>query len=344
VEKCSLPLTVALALAWTHPAWADGARAANQPLVILTEQGREDEEDAAFFSSVRALASEIGIAVSTHEVPTFEAVRDTLLSEAQQKTKLFLVAWILRGKGIREMYLFDPWKNQLRTRTVEAGTSATANAEILALILRAELLAYLSEPPPPPPAPSPQPLPPSPPPPARPDPRWALAVSYVVGTYLRDQGVQQGIGVALAHRWSRLYVGLHYAFLSAQDVSTADVTLTVQRSPFDLNVGYLWPDLHRLRFAAEAFVSGDSVSRHTSSAAAPWVAQLDGRRFVVGAGLRWRAEVRILHNLTLHLGLGTEAPLNPHDFQITRGPATTTVARLLPVCVGGEVGVNILAF
>ncbi|HEY5283849.1 MAG TPA: hypothetical protein VIM14_13740 [Polyangia bacterium] len=317
------------------------ARATNQPLVILTEEGREDEEDAAFFSSVRALAAEIGIGVSTHKVPSFEAVRDTLLAEAQQKTKLFLVAWILREKGIREIYLFDPWKNQLHTRTVEAGTSATANAETLALILRAELLASLSEPPPPPP---PQPPPPPPPQPPRPDPRWALAVSYVAGTFLRDQGAQQGLGLELAHRWSRLYVGAHYAFLSGQDVHTEDVTLTVRRYPFDLNVGYISPEHTLLRFAAEAFLSGDSVSRHTSLAATPLLAQPDDRRFVVGAGLRGRAEVRILRNLTLHFALGTEAPLNPHDFQILRDTTSTTVARLMPVCVSGEAGVTILAF
>ena len=334
-----------LALAVACPVRADGARATNQPLVILTEQGREDEEDAAFFSSVRALAAEIGIGVSTHEVPSFEAVRDTLLAEAQQKTKLFLVAWILREKGIREIYLFDPWKNQLRTRTVEAGVSATANAETLALILRAELLAYLSEPPPPPPPPPPSQSPPPPPPqPPRPDPRWALAVSYVAGTFLRDQGVQQGIGLDLAHRWSRLYVGAHYAFLSGQDVHTEEVTLTVRRSPFDLNVGYLSPQHHLLRFAAESFLSGDSVSRHTSFAATPLFAQPDDRRFVVGAGLRGHAELRIHRSLTVHLALGTEVPINPHDFQIMRGTTSTTVARLRPVRISGEVGVNILAF
>jgi hypothetical protein len=313
----------------------------NQPLVILTEEGREDEEDAAFFFSVRALAAEIGIGVSTHEVPSFEAVRDTLLAEAQQKTKLFLVAWILREKGIREIYLFDPWKNQLRTRTVEAGTSATANAETLALILRAELLAYLSEPPPPAPPPPPPPPPPQPP---RPDPRWVLAVSYVASTFLRDQGAQQGIGLDLAHRWSRLYVGAHYAFLSGQDLHTQDVTLTVRRNPFDLNVGYISPEHSLLRLAAEAFLSGDSVSRHTSFAATPLLAQPDDRRFVVGAGLRGRAELRILRNLTVHLALGTEAPLNPHDFQLMRGTTSTTVARLSPFCVIGEAGVSILAF
>jgi hypothetical protein len=318
-----------------------GAREMNQPLVILTEEGSGDAEEAAFFSSVRALAAEIGIGVSTQKVPSFDAIRDTLLAQARQETKPFLVAWILRETGIRKIHLFDPWKNQLRTRTVEAGASATANAETLALILHAELLAYLNEPPPPPP---PAPLPPPPPPPPRPDPRWALGVSYVAGTFMRDQGVQQGIGLGLAHRWSRVYGGAHYAFVSNQDVHAEDVSMTVRRHPLDLDVGYASAEHQRLRLAVEAFLSGDSVSRHTSSAATPLLAQPDDRRFVVGAGLRARVEMRILRNLTVHLALGTEAPLNPHDFQITRGTTSTTIARLLPVRVICEAGVNILAF
>ena len=169
-------------------------------------------------------------------------------------------------------------------------------------------------------------------------------MSYVAGTFLRAQGVQQGIGLGLAHRWPRLHVGAHYAFLSGQDVHTEDVTLAVRRHPFDLGVGYASAEHQRLRLAAEAFLSGDWVSRHTSSAATPLLAQPDDRRFVVGAGLRGRVEVRILRNLTVHLALGTEAPLNPYDFQIMRGTTSTTAARLSPVRVSGEAGVNILAF
>jgi hypothetical protein len=44
------------------------------------------------------------------------------------------------------------------------------------------------------------------------------------------------------------------------------------------------------------------------------------------------------------LTLGIEAPLNPHDFQIVRETSSTTVARLSPIRVTGEAGVNILAF
>ena len=161
---------------------------------------------------------------------------------------------------------------------------------------------------------------------------------------MRDQGVQQGIGLGLAHRWSRVYGGAHYAFVSNQDVHAEDVSMTVRRHPLDLDVGYASAEHQRLRLAVEAFLSGDSVSRHTSSAATPLLAQPDDRRFVVSAGLRARVEMRILRNLTVHLALGTEAPLNTHDFQITRGTTSTTIARLVRVRVIGEAGVNILAF
>jgi hypothetical protein len=120
--------------------------------------------------------------------------------------------------------------------------------------------------------------------------------------------------------------------------------MTIRRHPFDVDVGYASAKRQRLRLAAEAFLSGDWVSRHTSSAATPLLVQPDDRRFVVGAGLRGRVEVRILRNLTVHLALGTEAPLNPYDFQIVRGTTSTTIARLSPVRVIGEAGVNLLAF
>ncbi len=341
VEKRCPSITIVFATALAHPAFAAGARATNQPLVILTEEGREDAEDAAFFSSVRALAAEIGIRVTTQEVPSFESVRDILLAQARQEAKPFLVAWILREQGARRIHLFDPWKNQLRTRTVEASASATANAETLALILHAELLAYLNEPPPtPPPLPPPRPQPPAP----RPDPRWGLGVRYVAGTFLRDQGVQQGIGLGFQHHWSHVYAGASYEFLSDQDVHAEDVSMTVRRHPIYLGVGWISSEHHRLRLGAGALLSADLVSRHTSFVVTPLSAQPDDRRFVVAAGLCGLAEMRILRNLNVHLALGPEAPLNPYDFQIMRGINNTTAARLLPVRVIGEAGVNILAF
>jgi len=224
---------------------------------------------------------------------------------------------------------------------VAAGASATANAETLALILRAELLAYLNEPPTPTPTPPPPPLPPPPP---RPAPGWSLSLSYVAGTFMRDQHLQQGVRLGLAHHWTHLRAGAHYGFLSGQDVRADDVAITVRRHPFDIDVGYASSEYHRLRLVTEAFLSGDLVSRHTSSATTPLTAQPDNRRFVMGAGLRGRVELHVFRNFVVHLALGTETPLNPHDFQVTRGTATTTVARLSPVRVSGEAGVNILAF
>jgi hypothetical protein len=315
-------------------------------LVILTEQGRKDAEDTAFFSSVRALAAEIGIAVSTEEVPSFQALRDTLLAEARGQSKPFLVAWILREDRVRRIHLFDPWKNQLRTRTIEAGTSATANAETLALILRAELFAYLQDqapapppPPPPPPAPAPPP-PPPPPPPPRPDPSWAAAASYILGTFLRDQGLQQGAQLGLWHLGPHLRMGIGYVLVPGQDVHVQDVTMTVRRHPVDLDVGYASRQRHRLRWVAEAFLSGDLVSRHTSFAAPPLSAQPDGRRFLLSVGGRVRGELRIFRNLAV----GAEVPLNPYDFQVSRGTVSQTVARLSPVRVIAGLGISVMGF
>jgi hypothetical protein len=148
---------------------AQAARAATRdvraPLVILTAQGSKDTETTAFISSLRALAAEIGIVVSTEEVATLQEVRDAMLAEARGQRKPCLVAWISRENHLRRIHLFDPWSNQLRTRTIEVGASATANAESLALILRAELLAYFHEP-----VAAPSPVSPRPPPPAEPPP------------------------------------------------------------------------------------------------------------------------------------------------------------------------------
>ncbi len=341
VRKLRLSIAFGLVLAVASPAWAGGARATDQPLVILTEAGRQDVEDAAFFSSVRALAAEIGIGVTAEEVPSLGAVRDALLARARQQSKPFLVAWIMRGETNREVYLFDPWKNRLRTRTIEAGASATANAETLALILRAELLAYLNEPPPPPPPP----LPPAPAPlPPRPAPGWGLAASWMAGTFLRGQDPQQGIRLGLARRWPSLRISAHYAFLPGQDVQAQDVTLTVRRHPFDLDLGYASREHHRMRLVAEAFLSGDRVARRTSFAAPPLAAQPDESRFVFAVGLRGQVEVSILRNLTLHLALAPEAVLNPHDLTVVRGTTSTTVARLSPVRVTAEVGLDLLGF
>jgi hypothetical protein len=346
-KRRGLAIGLVLGGVLAYPAHAAHVRTADQPLVILTEQGRKDAEDVAFFSSVRALAAEIGIAVSTQEVPTFQAVRDALLAEARQESKPFLVAWILREDGTRKIHLFDPWENHLRTRTVAAGVSATANAETLALILRAELLAYMKEPEPAPPSPpeAPPPAPPSPPAaPPPPDPRWAVATSYFVGNYLRDQSVQQGARLGLSHLWPHLRVGVSYGLMPGQRVSADDVTMTLRRHPFALDVGYASCERHRLRLVMEVLLCGDVVSRHTSSATAPLTPQPDSHRLLVGVGGSVRAELLLSRNIGLHLALAAEAPLNPHDFQIMRGTVRTTVARLSPIHATAEVGLILYAF
>lgn len=319
------------------------ARDAAEPLVILTEQGSKDTEATAFFSSIRALAAEIGIVVSTEEVPTFEVVRDALLTGTRGERKPFLVAWIVRETKLRRIHLFDPWNNQLRTRTIEAGSSATANAEALALILRGELLAYLHEAPAPPPrAPA---SPPSPPPPP-PDPRWAVSASYAAGTFLRDQGLQQGARLGIEHPWRSLRLGLAYGLFPSQDAAAQDVAITVRRHPIDLDLGYAWQEYHRLRWIAEAFVSGDWVTRHAAVAAtsSQFSATPDTGRFLVSIGARGRQELRILPGLAIGLALGMEVLPKPLDFQIARASATDTVARVSSIRFSAELGIRVWGF
>jgi hypothetical protein len=322
------------------------ARGTDLPLVILTQQGHDDTEDSAFLSSVRALAAEIGIIVTTEEVASFHAVRDVLLAEAGSQRKPFLVAWILREPDHRQIHLFDPWSNQLRTRSIEAGTSATANAEALALILRAELVAYLQEPPAPaPPAPAPPaPPPPTPPPPPAREPRWAASAAYALGTFLRGEGLQQGVRLGIEHLGPHLRLGVVYGLAPGQEVVRQTASVTVRRHPLEVHLGYASHGHGRLRWAAEALTAGDWLSRHTSTATAPLAAQADAGHFLVSVGARGRQEIRLFHQLALALALGVDVPLNPIDFQIVRGTTPETVARLSPVRLCAELGLEVSAF
>ena len=405
VKTAGALLAIALCLLVAREARAT-TRRAGESLVILTEQGGKDVEDTAFLSSVRALAAEIGIVVSTEEVPTLQTVRDALLAEARSQRKPFLVAWILREDKLRRIHLFDPWNNQLRTRTIEAGVSATANAEALALILRAELLAYLHKPsapspssPTPAPSPSPSPLPssssptpaaplpaasspapspsfsspsppspplaspPSPPsspvspsyPPSSPpslssplpladDAPWAVTASYALGTFLRGQGLQQGSRLGIVHMGRHLRLALVYGLFPDKDVAGQDVVITVKRHPVDLEIGYASREYYRLRWIAEAVVSGDWVSRHTSSAESPLTARPDAGHFLVSFGARGLQDLRLFRNVAVVLALGLDAPLDPVEFRITRGTTTGTVARLSPIRFGAELGIRIAVF
>jgi hypothetical protein len=313
-------------------------RGTDRPLVILTEQGHKDTEDTAFLSSVRALAAEIGIVVTTEEVPSFHAVRDVLLAGAGSQRKPFLVAWILREASRRQIHLFDPWNNQLRTRSIEAGASATANAEALALILRAELVGYLHEPPPPAPA-----APPPPPPPAR-EPRWAASAAYAFGPFLRGQDLQQGARLGIEHLGPHLVIGVVYFLVPSQEVVGQAAAITVQRHPIDLHLGYASHEHGRLRWIAEAFTAGDWLSRHTSMATAPLSPQADAGHFLISVGARGRQEIRLFQHLALALALGVDIPMNPVDFQIVRGTTPETVARLSPVRFCAELGLKASAF
>ena len=254
--------------AFAEAAHAD-TRDAHEPLVILTEQGSKDAENIAFFSSVRALAAEIGILVTTEEVPSFQNVRDTLVSEARVRKKPFLVAWIQREERVRTVHLFDPWNNKLRTRIIDVGDSATANAEALALILRAELVAYLHDLTPPPPPLSP-PVPAPAPPPSSPEPgsRWALAAFYTLGNFLRGHGAQQGVRIAVEPMEQHFRLGIGYTLLP-EETAGQEVAIIVRRHPIDLDLGYASREHHRLRWVGGTVLSGDWVTRHTSLAPSP---------------------------------------------------------------------------
>jgi hypothetical protein len=309
-------------------------RDAHAPLVIITERGKGDAEDTAFFSSVQALAAEIGIVVTTEEVPSFRAVRDTLLAETRAKQKPFLVAWILREKSLRTIHLFDPWENQLRTRTLEVAGSSAASAEALALILRAELLAYLEEPPPPPP---PAPPPPQAPPP--PSPRLSLMALYAPGTFLSGEGVMHGGRFAIQYYWMPLTFGIAYRLSPAEQVSGDDTVLTIRRHAADLDLGWMSAEYRRLRWAAEAFVCGDWISRHTSSAVPPLSPTADAGSFLVSVGARGRQQLRFSSTLAVSVAWAIELPLNRPELQVVRGTRSEMVARGSAVRLGAELGI-----
>jgi hypothetical protein len=334
------PLLVLLSsLPISRLANAEGMRDANQPLVILTEHGDRDAEDNAFFSSVRALAAEIGLEVTTRDVPTFQSVRDALLAEARSQRKPFLVTWILRDGRLRQIHLFDPWKNQLRTRSIEVGTSATASAESLALILRAELVAYLGEQPP---SPSPPPPPSPPPAPRAPDARWAATAAYSLGTFVRGQGLLQGARLGAWHTWGRLRLAAVYGLFSEQQIAGQGAVVTLNRHPVELDLGYASREHYRLRWGADAFVCGDWISRHTISATSPLSPQPDAGHLLISIGGRARQELRLFRNLAIGLGVGLEIPLNSIELQVLRGTTAETVARLSSIRFIANLGIEIL--
>ena len=341
---CGALISLWLCLAFAPRAGHAASRSAKLPLVILTEHGRKDAEDLAFFASLRVHAAELGMLVSTHEVPEFSSVRETLLADARQGSKPFLVAWILREKGVRKLHFFDPWNNQLQVRSVEVGDSATANAESLALILRAELVAYLNEPPPPlppPPLPPPPPPPPVVPPPA---PRWGAAASLTLGTFLRDRAPWTGLHLQAWHAWKRIRLGVGIFAQTGHEIEVDGTKMVLHRYPAELFAGYASGERYRVRLVVTAGLSGELVTRNTSFATAPLSALPASYRFLAASILRGGTEIRLSPHLAAHLALGAEVPLNPHDFQITRGGSTETVARLSPIRATLDVGLTLTEF
>jgi hypothetical protein len=334
-----------------------GVAVAHAPLVIVGEQGKSDAEDTAFLSSVRALAAEIGIAVLAEQVPSLREFQDALttpnLPPSLDEKKPLLVAWIFRDDNRRTIHLLDPGTSQLRTRTIEAGASPNANAEALALILRAELLATLHEPAPALPPSLPPPLPPSPPPPVSPiplppepapEPRWAVPASYLLGNFLSGQGVLQGARLGVERRVSRVRLALGYGFFPGAEVRGRETAITLHRHPADLALGWDSQTHHRLRWGAEAYLCGDWISRHTSSASVPLTAQPDRGAFLLSLGARALQEFVVTRHLAFVLGLGMELLRNPVQYQSDKGSRIETVARLSRIRFGAELGVRIAAF
>lgn len=141
-----------------------------------------------------------------------------------------------------------------------------------------------------------------------------------------------------------LSVALAYGLFPGREVTTPETSMTIRRHPGDLAVGYATLEHHRLRWVAEGFVSGDRISRRTSSATFPLSGQSDADFFLVSLGARGRQELRIFRHLALCLGLGADVLLNPVTFQRDRGNMFGTVARLSRVRFSAEVGIKILAF
>lgn len=153
-----------------------------------------------------------------------------------------------------------------------------------------------------------------------------------------------GARLGLMYMGPHLSVALGYGLFPRQEVVGPDTSITVARHPVDLDIGYATLEHHRLRWSAEGFVSGDWISRQTSDAKAPLLAQPDADFFLVSLGARGRQELRIFRHLALCLGLGADVLLNPVEFERDRGSRIATVARLSRVRFSAEVGIKISAF
>jgi hypothetical protein len=174
--------------------------------------------------------------------------------------------------------------------------------------------------------------------------RWAALASYAVGTFLRGHGLEQGARLGIARRWRPVHIAVGYGLFPATQVSGHDVVLTVKRHPVDVALGYASDEHYRMRWSAEAVMTGDWMARHTDSATAPLAARADASHFLLSLGARGRQDLRILRNVALSLAVGLDVPLNPVAFHVARGTTSETVARLSPVRFSAELGLTLSAF
>jgi hypothetical protein len=171
-----------------------------------------------------------------------------------------------------------------------------------------------------------------------------VTASYSLGTFLRDQGFEQGARLGILHMWNHLRLGVAYRLFPGHEVTGQGAVIVVRRHPVDLDVGYASSEYHRLRWAAEILVCGDWVSRHTSDAEFPLSSEPDAGHFMVSLGARGRQELRLFRNLALGLAVGLDVPLNPIEFKTVRSTSTQTLARVSPVGLRAELGIKVSAF
>jgi hypothetical protein len=135
-----------------------------------------------------------------------------------------------------------------------------------------------------------------------------------------------------------LTIGIAYRLSPADQVSSDDTVITIRRHAVDLDLGWMSEEHRRLRWGAEAFVCGDWISRHTSSAVSPLSPSPDAGNFLVSVGARGRQQVRLSSRLAVSVALAIELPLDQAELQSVRGTRSETVARGLAVRLGAEVG------
>jgi hypothetical protein len=158
----------------------------------------------------------------------------------------------------------------------------------------------------------------TPPPPSPPPLGKYQGASVVVG-YHGDQvspgvGWQSGAHVSLQYRdRTGFYGGLGYTFLRDADVTTADLTFQLQRSPFDVALGFAVPFG---RFVPAFEVRGvlEAVSRSAVSTSASLQATPGETRFLAYLGPRARFDLALSRTISLSLAVGADFALSRFSF------------------------------